>query len=122
MAKDALVTLQDLEADGGLMRTDVWHDAFDRVSLKERQYIRSCLRKGEKMSQRPRIRLSTIHGAKGGEADTVVLIPDMANRTWVEAEREPEAEARVWYVAVTRARKKLIVVHPQTSRHFTLPS
>lgn len=116
--RDDMVTTAMLQERGGLMTTAVWHEAFDKVPAVEREYIRSCLRQGERMSVRARIRLSTIHGAKGGEADHVVLIPDMAPRTWEEAERRPEDEARVWYVAVTRARERLTVVVPVGSRYW----
>jgi ATP-dependent exoDNAse (exonuclease V) beta subunit len=71
------------------------------------------------MSQAPRIRLQTIHGSKGGEADEVVLLTDMAPRTHREAQTAPDDEARVWYVAATRARQTLTVVPPRTERHFT---
>jgi superfamily I DNA/RNA helicase len=120
LARDQMVTLADLQAHGGLLRTDVWHDALDRIPVVDREYIRACLRRGERMSASPRIRLSTIHGAKGGEAQEVVLITDMAARTWREAERTPDDEARVWYVAATRAKERLSVVRPMTDRHFTL--
>lgn len=119
-AKDELVTLADLQARGGLLRTDVWHDALDRIPQVDREYIRACLRRGEKMSQSPRIRLSTIHGSKGGEADEVVVMTDMAPRTHAEAMRNPDDEARVWYVAASRVRSTLTVVRPSTERHFTL--
>ena len=122
LAPDQLVTLADLKQSGGLLRDDVWHDALDRIPLVEREYIRACLRRGEKMSASPRIRLSTIHGSKGGEADEVVLLTDMATRTYREALEDPESEARVWYVAVTRARKILTIVRPATDKHFTIRS
>ena len=120
--KDALVTIADLRASGGLLRNDVWHDALDRIPQVEREYIRACLRRKERMSTSPRIRLSTIHGSKGGEAEEVVLITDMAARTHREALRMPEDEARVWYVAATRAKHRLTVVRPMTDRHYRLTS
>jgi DNA helicase-2/ATP-dependent DNA helicase PcrA len=86
----------------------------------EREYIRSCLRRKERISERARIRLSTIHGAKGGEADHVVLLTDMAPRTYAEWERNPDDEARVWYVATTRARRQLTLIHPATPRHWRI--
>lgn len=119
-AKDDMVTISDLMGQGGLLRDDVWHDAMDRIPSSEREYIRACLRRKEKMSQSPRIRLSTIHGSKGGEAAEVVLLTDMTARTHREAMKFPDDEARVWYVAATRAKKMLTVVRPNTERHFTL--
>lgn len=119
--RDDMVTVDDLKARGGLLRTDVWHDAFDRVPASEREYIRSCLRRGERISQRARIRLSTIHGAKGGEAEHVIVIPDMAPRTYQEMQKKPDDEARVWYVAATRAKQRLTICKPKTNAHFTFP-
>jgi superfamily I DNA/RNA helicase len=118
--RDAEVTIQDLVAQGGLLRQDVWHDALDKISAKDREYIRACLRRKEVLSGSPRIRLSTIHGSKGGEAREVVLLMDMAPRTYREMLRNPDDEARVWYVAATRAKERLTVVRPSTDRHFTL--
>ena len=34
-------------------------------------------RNGELLKQEPRIKLSTIHGMKGGECDNVVLLSDL---------------------------------------------
>lgn len=116
--RDHEVTVDMLQKDGGLLTTALWHEAFTRVPVPEREYIRSCLRRGERISQRARIRLSTIHGAKGGEADHVVLLTDIAPRTWREIDKRPEDEARVWYVAVTRARQHLTVVDPAGPRHW----
>lgn len=117
-SRDHMVDVAMLKENGGLLTTDIWHEAFTRVPKVEIEYIRACLRRGEKISKRARIRLSTIHGAKGGEADHVVLLTDMAPRTWEEAQIRPDDEARVWYVAVTRARKQLTVVDPSSPRHW----
>ncbi|WP_077534600.1 ATP-dependent helicase [Massiliimalia massiliensis] len=62
--------------------------------------------------------LSTIHSSKGLEFDTVVLLDMMdgilpSSQAVEEAEYEEmdemESEARLFYVAVTRARKKLVI-------------
>lgn len=116
--RDHMVDVAMLRKDGGLLTTAVWHEAFVRVPLPEREYIRACLRRREVISERARIRISTIHGAKGGEADHVVLLTDMAPRTWTEMERHPDDEARVWYVGITRARQRLTVVDPVGPRHW----
>ena len=71
---------------------------------------RSMQRFGEKMLGPPKIEVSTIHQAKGGEADRVIIIPDMSKRTRDAFRTHPDAEHRVWYVAVTRARKELFIV------------
>ncbi len=114
------VTMRDLLDHGGLMTTEIWHDAMDKMSPRDKMYILTARRHGEKFRKDPRIRLSTIHASKGGEADHVVLLPDMAGRTKREAERNPDDEARVWYVAVTRAKRQLTIVEPATRSFFSL--
>lgn len=64
------------------------------------------------------IRLSTIHGAKGAEADNVVLFTDVSPATYEQI--DSDAEHRVWYVGITRARKKLYIVEPQSSCFYDL--
>lgn len=62
------------------------------------------------------VKIMTIHASKGLEADTVILVPDI---TKVCAENENaanydldlvESERRVWYTAITRAKKRLIML------------
>ena len=73
----------------------------------------------------PRIRLTSIHAAKGREADLVIVIPDMSRAAYLEymnAKRGGnEAENRVAYVAVTRTRCRLVIVQPQTRRFYDYP-
>lgn len=114
------VNLGWLRENGGLVRDEIWHTALDRIEPKETAYMLKALRNGEKISAEPRVRLSTIHGSKGGEASHVVLITDMAARTHREFEQNPEDEARVWYVAATRAKKKLSIVAPESKLYYRL--
>ena len=37
-------------------------------------------RNGEKLNERPRIKLSTIHSVKGGEEQNVVLLTDLTHK------------------------------------------
>jgi DNA helicase-2/ATP-dependent DNA helicase PcrA len=118
--REALVTLDQLKARGGLLTDVIWHDALTRVTLEERAYMLKALRRGEHLTRRPTVRLSTIHGSKGGQAEHVVLMRDMAFRSWREGEAAPEDEARVFYVGVTRAKQKLTIVAPQTRRSYDI--
>lgn len=117
---DELVNIQQLVSMYGLLTTEIWHKALDKITAVEREYFLQALRQGEKLLREPRIKISTIHGAKGGEADNVVLMPDMASRTWLEFEENPQDEHRVWYVAVTRAKQNLYVLEPSTSKFYTI--
>jgi DNA helicase-2/ATP-dependent DNA helicase PcrA len=61
----------------------------------------------------PTIRLSTIHSAKGREADRVILHTGLTDKTHRDMDRGPaqaDAEARVWYVGVTRAKNTLEIL------------
>lgn len=113
---ETMVTLSELQIRGGLATDAIWHTALDRIGESEKQYLLSARRQGEKLLERPRIRVSTIHGAKGGEADHVVLLTEMAKRTYREMEFDEDSERRVWYVGATRAKQKLTIVDPATPR------
>lgn len=113
------VTIDWLCQSGGLLTREPWFEALDRVPRDESAYLRSAIQKGERPDS-PRIRLATIHGSKGGEADHVVLLPDMARRTYDEMRRQPEDEARVWYVAATRAKRQLTLVRPTDKIHYDI--
>jgi len=67
----------------------------------------------EKISQTPRITMSTIHGAKGGEADNVLLLPDITKSSVDQNDREPDELHRLFYVAVTRAKQELHILEPR---------
>ena len=101
--------LADLGGYG--VRTDrLWHDAFTAVPLEEREYLLACLRRGERLTEAPRVRIETIHGAKGREADNVLLLTELTGRVARGYELDPDSEHRVFYVGVTRARERLCVV------------
>lgn len=108
---DEWVNIIMLKDRAGLLRDSIWHEALDRLPGGEVSHILAARRRGERLLGPPRVRLSTIHSAKGGEADHVVLMTEMARRTAREAERLPDDEARVFYVAVTRARRRLTIVN-----------
>ena len=59
----------------GYSHTDRWFDVFE-TEPEDSLYIRNMLSQGEKLEEPARVTLSTIHSAKGGEADNVLLILD----------------------------------------------
>ena len=67
-----------------------------------------------------RVRISTIHGAKGAEADNVLLTTDMSKRCWDSMIENPDPELRVWYVGITRTRNEINVLRPRTRYNFEL--
>ena len=76
-------------------------------------YINALLRRGEDLPAPPRIKLSTIHGAKGGEAENVVLYTDLTAAAEQSMEKDPDSMHRVFYVAVTRTKQNLYLVEPE---------
>ena len=89
-----------------------WYDEF-KVDYEECLYIREMLSNEEKLSKPPRVKLSTIHSAKGGEADNVLLILDNTKTIRDAVEKnldKQDEEHRVWYVGVTRTKQNLYIM------------
>ena len=114
------VTLADLTRLCGLATNAIWYEALDRIPPVEAEYIRAARSRGERLREKPRVRISTIHSAKGAEAAEVVLMTEMAPRTYMEMEKRPDDERRVWYVAVSRARDKLTLVGSQSPNRYRI--
>ena len=105
--------LDDLQINFGLSDVKGWKDQLTRLTKDEVQYL-TLVEQNEHLDHKPRIRISTIHGAKGLEADNVVLLTDLSRASANAWSRGKEEEIRVLYVALTRARKRLFVVNPRT--------
>jgi superfamily I DNA/RNA helicase len=99
------------------MKDRSWMDVI-QIAAKKREYIRSCLANHESLFDKPRITISTIHHAKGGEADHVALITDITQNPWNQM--ETDSEKRVLYVALTRAKETLTLIQPATIRHYNV--
>jgi len=102
------------------LKPGIWHERLNKIDTKRREYYIMLLKRGENLDQDPRIKISTIHGVKGGEANNVMLLTDIAPRTYREMHSLPDDEIRVFYVAVTRAKKSLHIVQPNTNMYFQL--
>lgn len=114
---DLNLSLTELKADHGLLVDCIWHECFDLIGNTQREYVISCLRHGEKLFS-SKIRLNTIHASKGGECENVVLLTDLANKTWEELYRNPDNECRAFYVGVTRTMENLHIVRGKTRKEF----
>ena len=113
MDNDLTYTLETCTADHGLQTDKVWYDAFTKIDTSTENYIRNMLANKEKISQTPRIIMSTIHGAKGGEADNVLLLPDITKSAVDSNDSDPDELHRLFYVAVTRAKETLHILEPR---------
>ena len=117
---DSLISLKQLQKHIPILKDGYWYDVFEGISVKERSYIRAMLRRGEKITKEPRIRISTIHAAKGGEATNVILLTDISSRVFKSYQKNPDDESRVFYVGVTRAKENLFLIEPQTQKYYPL--
>ena len=96
----------------GYDKTQRWFDVFE-TEPEDSLYIRDMLQSGEELASKPRVKLSTIHAAKGGEAENVLLILDNTKtiREAIEKSLDKEDEEhRVWYVGVTRTKQNLYIM------------
>jgi DNA helicase-2/ATP-dependent DNA helicase PcrA len=104
----------------GLRTEAIWHESLDKIAAVEREYFIAARKRGETLTGKPRINISTIHRSKGGQADNVVLLTDISYRTYEEMQRNFDAEARVFYVGATRTKENLYIVQPRTPRYFEI--
>ena len=78
--------------------------------MDEVDYYHRALAVHKDLTVPPKIELSTIHKAKGREADNVVVLLDQTGNIMDAMILNPDNEHRNWYVAVTRAKKRLFCV------------
>lgn len=81
------------------------YDPFDYLQIPEP--VASYLRRVD-LNAHPTVTISTIHAAKGAEADRVILLTGQGERTFEDSGMD--AEHRTFYVGVTRARERLDIV------------
>ena len=112
---DALTTEHGLKVS----KDKPWFEALADIPRERSSYVRAILRRKEKITKEPRIKLSTIHGSKGGEADNVMLLTDLSRKTDEEYWKNKDLERRVFYVGMTRARNTLTIVRSQSNREFS---
>ena len=113
MTKESFYGIDQLINDYGLQVKTVWYEAFDDAGQTKVDYLRKMRANGEKLNEKPRIELSTIHGAKGGEAQNVVLLTDLTQNTMKGYERDPDDENRLFYVGATRTKENLHIIEPR---------
>jgi len=97
-----------------------WDVAFDKVGNRDREFLRAVESRNNSGDTEAKINLSTIHGAKGGEADNVMLLTDLPRKAQEAMEVNADDETRVFYVGATRARDTLHIVQPQRYGGFII--
>ena len=96
-----------------------WFECFDNAPAEDKIYIRLMLSNKEKLSDEARIKVSTIHAAKGGECENVILVLDNAKKIREATTKsiiKRDEEHRVWYVGCTRAKRNLYLMRAKIER------
>jgi DNA helicase II / ATP-dependent DNA helicase PcrA len=106
-------TLLECMDQYGLTTNKVWYESFEGLDTLTENYIRNMRANGEMINKNPRIIMSTIHGAKGGEADKVLLLQDLTNAALETFAHDPDELHRLFYTGATRAKRELHIVDPK---------
>jgi DNA helicase-2/ATP-dependent DNA helicase PcrA len=69
----------------------------------------------------PKVIVGTIHSVKGGESDSVYVYPDISRSGMEDLRRNPDPTTRQFYVAFTRARKRLTLCGSSASDTVLFP-
>ena len=110
---EGMFSMEGLKEKHGLQTEAIWHEALGKICEDKRDYLVAVLRRGTKLTAKAPIQLSTIHGAKGGVADNVLLMTDLSPRFAKEYEYNADSIHRLLYVGVTRTRQALHIVLPK---------
>jgi len=116
--------------------TDAWSQSFEpdprwfgaRLLASKRPLyefpLTVAIKRGPaRLKERPRVVVGTVHSVKGGEADTVIVCPDLSTagmREWMAGGTARDAVVRMFYVAMSRARERLVLCDPATGYHVNL--
>ena len=121
--RETSVDLQKLKSDHGLLIEGDWKQLHFPEETKE--YMQTLLERGDDLMTKPKIQLSTLHGAKGRECENVCLFTDYGVEGQDEfiyraAYEDPDPEHRLFYVGTTRAKEKLFIMQPSSEYHYTI--
>lgn len=101
----------ELVSDYGLLPEALlmpWFEALVEIPRQKREYIQGVLERGER-ERKPRIKVSTVHAAKGTQAQNVVVCARLGKLSRLSLDRGKLDEYRAAYVAVTRAQERLLL-------------
>jgi DNA helicase-2/ATP-dependent DNA helicase PcrA len=110
-------SLELLQKDYGLLINSGGVEVFG-LTDDEEIYIRSLLREGVKLTEDPKIKLSTVHAMKGGEDDNIMLLTDSTRNCALSPDQD--SECRVWYTGITRTKENLHVVESNRKYRYQI--
>ena len=116
--KDQLYNAEQLEEMFDFDFSIDWKIHFANINnpewKKKHSYIKDCIEKGTDIfTKKPSIKVSTIHGMKGGEDDNIVLVGNMEqpfyNKYTSNDQEQKDSIIRMFYVGSTRAKENMYV-------------
>ncbi len=117
---DRSFNLNYLKENVGLLACGTWQEILSGLDPEDILFYESLEKSGDIFSDHARIKLSTIHGIKGGQAENVVLITDIPYKSWKKFNENPDDEHRVFYTAITRTEKNLYLLNPETLYNYNV--
>jgi len=112
------VDIDELMMNHGLKTRGDW--TLLNMSQEQEDYIYMLKQNGEDLSKPARIKVSTIHGVKGEEADNVILFTDLEGIIYRAALKNKDPEHRLFFVGVTRAKEKLYIMNQGYEHQYTI--
>lgn len=93
---------------GGLSR---WCEEFEEANYYQTEAVKHNIHQGNQDMEPDGIRINTIHGSKGREADTVILSTDTTQSVKENMDNGEisDAERRLYYVGMTRTENRLVM-------------
>ena len=118
---DIVVSYNDLVNNHGLRvpKDLAWNDVLTLINEDIILYIRKCERRGQDINAIPKIKILTIHGSKGGEADNVVLLSELSRKSHTSLLKNGDDERRVFYTGITRTKKNLFLVRSSNDYEYS---
>jgi DNA helicase-2/ATP-dependent DNA helicase PcrA len=94
-----------------------------KVEPEEKRYFRKMIGNygRQTLMDKPKLQVGTIHSAKGLEADRVILSTELTRLPYENLMGgDPDSEHRVYYVGITRAKKEVSLLLPESWRAYPL--
>lgn len=93
-----------------------WYNNFN-WSIDKITYYRDIIQNKTDL-KKYNIKIETIHSVKGDEADNVVLLTDISRQVYLNLQKNPDSEHRVFYVGCTRTKKNLYILHGDSKYQY----
>lgn len=121
LARDPKARITRSELPGINFEPEDWTDMLGPAKSKMLRRLRTIINKNGLgvIGLDPKIDITTYHGSKGREADIVVLVTDCYRSFHEDCQENRPSMRRLCYVGLTRAKERVIIVEPKTSRYLS---